>query len=257
MCTGSAAEPLNPSPSEYPSAAGAPRSTLLLRRRGGRGRIPRLPVGRGRGPSGPAVPVRRGPGGLQGHDPGWGRTVVGRPGPGPVGQYRELVLQAAGQVVGGGAGHRHHRGLAGVVGELDARLADPFHHLDDQVGAELDRAEDGHHIVLGQAAAGPTQPDQGVELVGRKHVEHRAGRRRGQHGEARRSIRVLTGARSLDTCLAITSGTPVYSSVPSPPARLPTWPSPRPRQPDRPAPGPRTPRRRPPVAPPGTSGPRR
>ncbi len=149
-------------------------------------------------------------------------------------------MQPARQFGGHRSGHRHHGGLAGVVGELDAGLPDPFDHLRDQLGAQLHRAEHGHHVVLGQAATGPSRPDERVELISRD-VSSRRGRARTADRGLERSGPIDDHAID-DAGLAITSAAPMYSSVPSPSARLPTWPSPRPRRPDRPAPGPSEPR---------------
>ena len=61
-------------------------------------------------------------------------------------------------------GHGHDGGLARVVGELDARLADPVDDPGDQVGTQLDRAEHRHHVVLRQSAGHPTLGDERLEL---------------------------------------------------------------------------------------------
>jgi len=116
--------------------------------------------------------------GLQGHDGGGRSSPALGPLPGVLGSARvggQVVAQPTRQVVGHGAGHRHLRGLPGVVGELDPGLHDPVDHVGDELGAELDRSEHGHHVVLSQSTPGPTHPDEGVELVGREDVENPSG----------------------------------------------------------------------------------
>ena len=88
---------------------------------------------------------------------------------------RKPLQQPVGEVVRHRPGHGHHRGLAGVVGELDAGLPDPLDHLGDQVGIELDGPQHRHHIVLGQTAPRLPHPDQGLELIDGQGVEAGAG----------------------------------------------------------------------------------
>ena len=163
-------------------------------------------------------------------------------------------------------GHGHDGGLAGVVGELDAGLADPLDDPGDQVGAELDRPQDRHHVVLGQAAlarpsaAAPrTRRPPGV-LGGQASAAD--GRRHGAGpvSDRRRRARLRLASPapySETTCLVVMRPARIRPAVPSPRARLPTGASPPPSEPDRPAPGPMTATSAASATARATSGPRR